>query len=138
MDNKRIADRSPVATSEFLISRPDSFGQSKKTCLPLLSFDTDGVAFCRYDKENTTPMTPKAAAALLMFEASLERQKNQVSTVFLPGDLLIIRNQRTLHRREGYQPRDDGADRWLVRLFGMQSSARLIPYSDDHPHVGID
>ncbi|MFG6177964.1 TauD/TfdA family dioxygenase [Halomonas sp. THAF12] len=127
-----------LSASEFLISRPDSFGQNKKTCLPLLSFDTDGVAFCRYDKENTTPITPRAAAALIMFEASLERLKNQISTVFLPGDLLIIRNQRTLHRREGYQPRDDGADRWLVRLFGIQSNARLIPLSDNYPHVGVD
>lgn len=129
---------SHLCESEFLISRPDSFSEGKKTCLPLLVFGDAGVAFCRYDKENTAPLTPRAAAALLMFEAALERVENQMATVFLPGDLLIIRNQRTLHRREGYQPRDDGADRWLIRLFGMQSWERLKPVSDEKSHIGLD
>lgn len=127
-----------LCASEYLVARPDSFSQGKKTCLPLLEFDNNGVAFCRYDKENITPLTPRAAAALLMLEAALESQENQISTMFQPGDLLIIRNQRTFHRREGYQPRDDGADRWLIRLFGMKSISRMISISDDHRHVGLD
>lgn len=127
-----------LCMDEFLISRPDSFVKGKNTRLPLLVFDNDNIPYCRYDKENTVPLTPRAAAALVMFEAALDKQENQLTTLFLPGDLLLIRNQRTFHRREGYQPRDDGADRWLVRLFGMSSKEKLLPVAKNKQHIGID
>jgi hypothetical protein len=123
---------------QFTISRPDSFGQTVSTVLPLLTYDSNNVAYCRYDKENTTPRTEKAAAALVMLEAQLAEKTLQNHIVYQPGDLLIIKNQRTLHSREGFSPRDDGADRWLTRLFGMHSLDRLVQAYSDKKHIGND
>ncbi|TDR06370.1 TauD/TfdA family dioxygenase [Marinomonas communis] len=126
-----------LMSDQFLISRPDSFSGSLSSRLPVLAFDRNNVAYSRYDKENVTPITPQAAAALLMFEAALEKPENVHSTVFLPGDMLLIKNQRTLHRREAYIPREDGADRWLIRLFGMKSKQRLLSLPNCS-HIGKD
>ncbi|USH03826.1 TauD/TfdA family dioxygenase [Grimontia kaedaensis] len=122
----------------FKISRPDSFGQAISTVLPILVMDDYGTAYCRFDKENVTPLTESAAAALLMFEARLNDESLKHYLVYQPGDLLLIKNQRILHSREGFQPRDDGADRWLIRLFGMSSLDRIVTVYDDRKYIGKD
>lgn len=127
-----------LAKPQFSIRRPDSFGQSSSTILPLVVFDDNGVIHCRYDKENTTPMTEKAAAALVMLEAQLKDDSLKQHIVYQPGDLVIIKNQRVLHSREGFSPRDDGADRWLMRLFGMNSLDRIVQAYPKTEHIGQD
>ncbi|WP_254620381.1 TauD/TfdA family dioxygenase [Vibrio metschnikovii] len=122
----------------FRINRPDSFGQSCSSILPILVTRKDGVIFCRYDKENTTPLTERAAAALVMLEAQLNNELLKQYVVYQPGDLLIIKNQRVVHSREGFQARCDGADRWLVRLFGMSSLDRIVPVASELRHIGKD
>lgn len=126
-----------LCTDEFMIERPASFDIGQSSRLPILTYDKNNIPHCRYDKENISPLTPKAAAALLMFEAELEKHENQITTVFCPGDMLLIKNQRTLHRRDAYQSRNDGADRWLVRLFGAKSLDRIIPLNT-FSHIGKD
>lgn len=126
-----------LCTDDFIIERPDSFDIRQSSRLPILSYDRNNIPYCRYDKENISPLTPKAAAALLMFEAELEKHANHITTVFCPGDMLLIKNQRTFHRREAYQSRNDGSDRWLIRLFGTQSLDRIIPVNT-LTHIGQD
>jgi len=123
---------------QFLISRPDSFDNSNTTRLPVLLFAEDGTAYCRYDKENISPLTPEAAAALLMLDAELQKPENRIDTSFQPGDLMMLQNQRLLHSREGFQPREDGTDRWLVRLFGMKSLSRMMPVTESTRYIGRD
>lgn len=127
-----------LSQPHFRIDRPDSFGQEVHTVLPLLTYDEEGTALCRYDRENTTPLNEQAAAALVMLDAQLKDTSLQNSINYQPGDLLIIKNQRLLHSREGFSPRDDGTDRWLMRLFGMESLSRLIPAYSDIKHIGTD
>lgn len=127
-----------LSKPHFEISRPDSFKQSVKTILPLISFDNDGLAYCRYDKENTTPLTTEAAAALVMWEAQLKNTELNNAITYQPGDFLIIKNQRLMHSREGFSPRDDGTDRWLIRLFGMSSLERIIPINEENKHIAQD
>lgn len=129
---------SELCESNFLINRLDSFGQPRSSRLPVLVKRDDGVIFCRYDKENTTPLTERAAAALVMLEAQLQNEKLKQYMVYQPGDLLMIKNQRLLHSREGFLSRSDGADRWLVRLFGISSLDRIVPVSEQLPHIGKD
>ncbi|WCN11356.1 hypothetical protein GV055_04820 [Marinomonas mediterranea] len=126
-----------LCTDEYMVERPASFDIGQSSRLPILTYDENNIPYCRYDKENISPLTPKAAAALLMLEAELEKQTNQITTVFCPGDMLLIKNQRTLHRREAYQARNDGSDRWLIRLFGAQSLDRIIPVNT-FSHIGQD
>ena len=33
------------------------------------------------------------------------------------GDVLFLNNRKCLHGREAFEPRFDGFDRWLVRLY---------------------
>ena len=122
----------------FKINRPDSFGQSKAAYLPIFVQDNNGVLFCRYDKENSTPLTEPAAAALVMLEAQIQNESIKHYLVYQPGDLLIIKNQRVVHSREGFQARDDGADRWLVRLFGMSSLDRIVQANKHIKHIAKD
>lgn len=121
----------------FRINRPDSFGQSRMSRLPVLVIGEDGVMFCRYDKENTTPLT-ESAAALVMLEAQLQNESLKQHVVYQPGDLLIIKNQRLLHSREGFKSRSDGADRWLARMFGMSTLERIVPAFPEFQHIGKD
>lgn len=83
-------------------------------------------------------MTPEGAAALVMWQTQIEQLKLKFSMMYQPGDLLIIKNQRLMHCREGFTPRDDGTDRWLIRLFGMSNRDRIIPEIDSMPHMGKD
>jgi L-asparagine oxygenase len=39
------------------------------------------------------------------------------------GDLLLFNNRRTIHARTAYQPRMDGSDRWLKRVFILSPPA---------------
>lgn len=126
-----------LSKPNYLINRPDSFGQAKGSRLPILIAGQNGVVYCRYDKENTTPLTESAAAALVMLEAQLQNTNLKRHLVYQPGDLLIIKNQRVVHSREGFHPRDDGSDRWLIRLFGMSSLDRIIPHKNSK-HIGKD
>ncbi len=122
----------------FRINRPDSFGQSRSSRLPILVIGEDGVMLCRYDKENTTPLTESAAAALVMLEAQLQNESLKQYVVYQPGDLLLIKNQRLLHSREGFKSRSDGADRWLARMFGMSTLERIVPAFPEFEHIGKD
>lgn len=105
---------------------------------PDLPLTNDGVAYCRYDKKNTTPLTTEAAAALVMWEAQLKNTELNNAITYQPGDFLIIKNQRLMHSREGFSPRDDGTDRWLIRLFGMSSLERIIPINEENKHIAQD
>ncbi|NOI98770.1 hypothetical protein F0240_02875 [Vibrio kanaloae] len=122
----------------FRIDRPDSFTQSRSSHLPILVMGEDGVMLCRYDKENTTPLTESAAAALVMLEAQLQNESLKQHVVYQPGDLLIIKNQRLLHSREGFKSRADGSDRWLARLFGVSTLERIVPAFPEFQHIGKD
>ncbi|MGH7192320.1 MAG: TauD/TfdA family dioxygenase, partial [Candidatus Saccharimonadales bacterium] len=37
--------------------------------------------------------------------------------VLQPGDVLFLDNRKCLHGRESFDPRFDGFDRWLVRVY---------------------
>ncbi|MFI1226893.1 MULTISPECIES: TauD/TfdA family dioxygenase [unclassified Streptomyces] len=78
----------------------------------------------------TTPLTPRAAAALTEFGRACEVTARTLRLT--PGDLVVIDNRVTVHGRTAFQPRYDGADRWLQRTYVTTDLRR----SRDHrPHV---
>ncbi|MFD5147752.1 TauD/TfdA family dioxygenase [Streptomyces sp. NPDC058401] len=79
----------------------------------------------------TTPLTPRAAAALTEFGRTCEATARTLR--LKPGDLVIIDNRVTVHGRTAFHPRYDGADRWPQRTYVTTDLRR----SRDHrPHDG--
>jgi L-asparagine oxygenase len=85
----------------------------------------------RVDLAATTPLTPRAAAAL---EELRDVFDAVAITVRLDaGDLAIVDNRVSAHGRTAFRPRYDGVDRWLQRTFVATDLRR----SRDHrPHDG--
>ncbi|MBD0706857.1 MULTISPECIES: TauD/TfdA family dioxygenase [unclassified Streptomyces] len=80
----------------------------------------------RVDFHGTVGTTPAARAALAALEDAVLGSLRGI--VLEPGELIILDNRRTVHGRTGFNPRYDGADRWLRRSFAL---ADLRPVLDD-------
>jgi L-asparagine oxygenase len=67
----------------------------------------------------------------------LKRALTTVSTGWLmePGDLIIIDNRLSAHARLPFQPRYDGNDRWLQRLFIVQNFRQSLASRYRHSHI---
>lgn len=103
----------------FKVNRPASFeGQSYVEGVPILVRDA-GVWYSRFDWHNLSGLNADAEAALnRMRHVSLDREL-WFDAPLEPGDAITFLNQRTLHTRNAFEPRFDGTDRWLLRVFGM-------------------
>ncbi|MFT4241509.1 MAG: TauD/TfdA family dioxygenase [Acidovorax sp.] len=119
-----------LASPRFVITRPASFGIPREThSLPLIVKDTNGQWLCRFDTENTSAMDAEGAEAIASLRTILETREFDIKILLLPGDFLIFKNQSVLHARDAFVPLNDGVDRWLMRVFGMQNMARTKPAS---------
>ena len=101
---------------------------------PILSGDIVEPSLCInfYNTEVTNP------AAQLAFDALKSALLQVVAeVVLLPGDLLIIDNRVAVHGRTAFQPRYDGNDRWLQRLFVVEDFRRSQASRHWRGHVCI-
>lgn len=89
--------------------------------LPILSGDLSEPELCM-DGHAMEAITPEAEQAMETLEAALKKALIEVALV--PGDLLIIDNRVAAHTRTAFQPRYDGQDRWLQRMFVVQDFRR--------------
>lgn len=118
----------------FEVRRPDSFATNRRST-PNLAVLVRGLSnewLCRFDSENTYGMTASAARALDALRILLETRKFDKPHLLLPGDFMIFKNQRVLHARDGFEPQNDGADRWLLRLFAVNDLSRVCLARADH------
>lgn len=123
-----------LASPRFVIRRPASFGHPKETgSLPLIVRGAQGQWLCRFDTENTHASDGQSQHALEALKCRLATRQFDMPLLLLPGDFLIFKNQQVLHARDAFMPLDDGADRWLLRLFGMNDLSRTIPSSTGRP-----
>lgn len=102
----------------FLLKAPDSFNNmvpvSKPTSL-IFGRETSPLATLSLNKGVVEPLTAKAQEAFAAFAVAL---RDLVHPVYLnPGDLLIINNYKVVHGRSSFDPRFDGQDRWLQRVY---------------------
>lgn len=121
------ASREALFTPEFITKPPPSFGtdsgpSSPQPVLYGAAEDPD----IRMATIATTPLTPKAKAALDEFGQACNTTARTIRLA--PGDLAIIDNRVTVHGRTAFHPRYDGADRWLQRTFAIADLRR----SRDH------
>ena len=125
--------KSPI----FSVKRPASFDstQAISPCLPLLTYDEVNGWLCRLDVENVIPTTGAASASLERMTQLLNTKNFDCDLILGKGDFLIFKNQQVLHTRRHFSPKFDGRDRWLMRMFGLNGSERLLPVSNDCPYV---
>ncbi|WP_433073774.1 TauD/TfdA family dioxygenase [Dactylosporangium sp. CA-052675] len=69
----------------------------------------------KVDFSSTTPIDDEAAGALARLRDAIDEAA--YTLILSPGDLAFVDNRVTLHGRNSFQPRYDGADRWLQRVF---------------------
>ncbi|MHA4772949.1 TauD/TfdA family dioxygenase [Streptomyces sp. MSC1_001] len=130
------ASRQILFAPEFVTTPPPSFGFDAAATgpdvepRPVLSGAAEDPDI-RMAQLVTTPLTPRAAAALTEFGRACEATARTLR--LNPGDLVIIDNRVTVHGRTAFRPRYDGADRWLQRTYVTTDLRR----SRDHrPHDG--
>ncbi|WP_258197938.1 TauD/TfdA family dioxygenase [Pseudomonas capeferrum] len=123
-----------LALPHFEVRRPDSFASNRRSTpeLPVLVRGLGGEWLCRMDCENTQAMNLKAQSALDALKALLDSRQFDQPHLLLPGDFMIFKNQRVLHARDGFEPQNDGADRWLIRLFAVNDLSRVRLTRTDH------
>jgi len=69
----------------------------------------------KVDFSSTIPSDDEAAQAMTELEGVIERVAHTL--ILGPGDLAFVDNRLALHGRNSFQPRYDGRDRWLQRVF---------------------
>lgn len=102
--------------------------------LPVLSGDISEPELC-IDLHAMEAITPEARLALDALESEL--MQAAVGTVLLPGDLMLVDNRTAVHARTGFQPRYDGNDRWLQRLFVIEDFRRSRASRSPGGHVCV-
>ncbi|SDY48311.1 L-asparagine oxygenase [Amycolatopsis xylanica] len=108
--------REALFHEEFVTEPPPSFGGSDGATAPhAVLFGAEDDPDMRVDLAATTPLTPRAAAALA--ELGEAFASGASVTKLEPGDLAIVDNRVTVHGRTAFRPRYDGTDRWLQRTF---------------------
>lgn len=125
---------SELSTSQFEIHRPDSFTSNRRKTigLPVLVKGLSGEWLCRMDCENTHAVNLEGERALATLKSLLESHRFDEPYLLLPGDFMIFKNQRVLHARDSFEPQNDGADRWLIRLFAVNDLTRVRHSRPDH------
>ncbi|GAA3589679.1 hypothetical protein GCM10023078_16770 [Gibbsiella greigii] len=121
-----------LTKSLFRVRRPASFvNASSVEGVPVI-VRKDSIWYSRFDWHNVTGMTPEAEAALeRMRFVTLEREL-WFDVPLEPGYAVTFLNQRTMHTRNAFEPRFDGTDRWLLRVFAMKERPPETQLLDPH------
>lgn len=113
----------------FKTSIDDSFrtnGEKDKdillSVLGLNGWDNDSII---YDKALMKGTNESACLALDELQNAIDNNTKEVA--LKTGDLFVIDNNTTVHGRKPFQPRYDGTDRWVQRVFVVDE---LPPSSD--------
>lgn len=121
----------------FIATRPDSFEAHdvSNSQVPLLSKDDNGYICSRFDYHNVSSVKNKYANVLEKLRKSARDEEKWISILLEPGLAVTFDNQRMLHTRNGFIPKGNGEDRWLLRMFGLFSPPpveALLEYECKH------
>ncbi|OKK15708.1 L-asparagine oxygenase [Streptomyces sp. CB00455] len=129
-------DRQALFAPEFRTTPPPSFGPTsphsdaeRRAVLSGAAEDPD----IRMAQLVTTPLTPRAATGLTEFGRACDASAHTLCLT--PGDLVIIDNRVTVHGRTAFNPRYDGADRWLQRTYVTADLRRSRDHRPDDGHI---
>ena len=126
-----------LSRPHFAIRRPASFGKQGNVLenVPLLYRNASGDLHCRYNMASVAATCANAQLALQLFAAAANHPDVVQQILLQPGDMLIFKNQQTLHARDGFRPRYDGRDRWMLRVFGVDDPTRVVPLAPHQPFI---
>ncbi|KAI9758091.1 MAG: hypothetical protein M1815_004978 [Lichina confinis] len=125
-----LAEMDPADVAElqrpvFVVPSPSSHhqamgGERWSRPRPLVELDADADAvdvtlICHFP--GMKALEPRARQALDRFQWMLHRPDILRSIALEPGSLLLINNRKVAHGRMGFEPRYDGTDRWLQRVY---------------------
>jgi L-asparagine oxygenase len=85
-------------------------------------FGTEDRVFMRFNSHNTSALTDEGGQALKSLAVALEAVCRDI--VLSPGEMVIVENHVAAHGRTAFQPRYDGADRWLRRCYSLRAVPR--------------
>ena len=119
---------------EFTVLSADSFKDrviSKNVSL-LLKGD-DGLFYNRITLQNTIPQTERAEYFLQKIRSILDKPciRNVVNVEV--GDVVILNNKTTLHKRDSYEPKWNGTDRYFIRIYSVKDLNQGILSNADKP-----
>jgi L-asparagine oxygenase len=102
---------------EFAVDAPDIFGGGKAARIRRLLLPDTGRGFrCRLNLGKMTGCTSRAARLLLEIHEILSDESLVEQIHVRRGDIVVMDNQRAIHRRGVFTPRWDGADRYFIRM----------------------
>jgi len=118
--------------AEFAVRAPAIFrgGQVMRT-RPLFLSDGRG----RLNLGRMTGITARAAALLDDLRAILTDDAMVTRIPVRRGDIVVIDNQRAIHRRAAFTPRWDGTDRYFIRMSAVPDPARGIAFDSNRPWI---
>lgn len=133
-DSKRVLQQpSFVAKSQSSFDRDIVIHE-----VPALVRLNSGALALRYSSSKLAANCPASAAALSELQMVIGSFDSSWSIALEPGDILILNNQQCLHGRGevASSSQFDGADRWLLRLYGYHDVTLPLLSSDSRrPHV---
>jgi hypothetical protein len=112
---------------DFIISSPDSFSNKYvNNGISVLSRNQDGVYNSRIAFQYTKPLTESADRFLKKTRFITEVKEIQRLINVKPGDIVILNNKTTLHKRDKFEPRWDGDDRYFIRVYSTTDIKRGV------------
>ncbi|MCL1127847.1 TauD/TfdA family dioxygenase [Shewanella surugensis] len=123
-----------LKSPRFRIAYPDSFDIQGDIIAPVIVENEHGLC-SRFDSAFTHPIDNEAK---IVFNKLNHHLKASTININLDsGDLLIFRNQQMAHSRRSFTPQYNGYDRFLLRVFGVDSLSRVKSVSPTTPYYSI-
>jgi L-asparagine oxygenase len=118
----------------YLTEPPGSFGGLNGLARPhgILAGDWDDPDI-KVDFFSTKSLDTEAEQAMTRLGEALAEVRRTL--ILAPGDLAFVDNRLALHGRTSFQPRYDGRDRWLQRIFVSPDFRRSRALRTDNGHV---
>ena len=123
-----------LKSPRFRITYPDSFDVQGDIVAPVIVENENGLC-SRFDAAFTKPVDNEAQQVFNKLNHYLKAF--QINVNLNSGDLLIFRNQKMAHSRQSFTPQYNGYDRFLLRVFGVDSLSRVKPVSPTTPYYSI-
>lgn len=121
----------------YFFRMPSSFGGDElQGPFPVLA-QRDGIFYNRTDMDTVIPIDYSALLSLTAFMKATRQVPNYHRLQLAPGEMLVFKNQRTLHSRQKFLARYNGLDRWMVRLYGTSDLSRHHAADAAIPYVGV-
>jgi hypothetical protein len=121
---------------EFVVQAPAIFGGGQSAQIRRLFPGDTGPGFrCRLNLGRMTGATARAARLLREIHDILSGEIVTDEIHVRRGDIVVMDNRRTIHRRASFTPRWDGTDRYFIRMSATRDPLARLPSDPRRPWV---